>query len=213
MACVWALTAALRAMRGQPDRLDDAVGELRCRRRPASEHLTGRVLGVDRVALAVEASLAGTRRTGHLDDLHGVAAQEPGEADPVAAGALDPERVDTAERAGPLEQLGVACVVGGDVELPERPPSPSMMTATCSCLWVSTPTMTWERSSAMLDMMVGLLDRSTVTLDGRVGGQDRDGTCCDQAPMRSLSARPASNLIGVQLRPTDTSTQGHHGRS
>ena len=109
---------------GQPDRLDDAVGELRCRDGTTGEDLAGGVLGVDRVALAVEASFAGARRAAHLDDLDGVTAQEPGDADPVAAGALDPERVDTTERAGPLEQLGVALVVRRDVELAETAAEP-----------------------------------------------------------------------------------------
>ena len=47
----------------------------------------------------------------------------------------------------------------------------------------------------------------------RSPGQDCDGTCSDQVPMRSLPVRLASSLIGVPPRPTDRSMQGHHGRS
>ena len=41
----------------------------------------------------------------------------------------------------------------------------------------------------------------------RAGGQDCDGTCCDQAPMRSLPARRATS--DASLEPADRSTPGH----
>ena len=65
-------------------------------------------------------------------------------------------------------------------------PTWSNATATCACLWVSTPTMMRRRSGS------GMLISDCVSFPGgvvtahRAGGQGCDGTCCDQAPMRSL---------------------------
>src|SRR5678815_546824 len=73
--------------------------------------------------------------------------------------------------------------------------------------------MTSERLSAMLAMLLISSTGSTVRSPVGQAGQDCEGTCCDQAPMRSLPARPAGNLSGVLPRPTDRSIERHHGRS
>jgi hypothetical protein len=57
MACGRALTAPLRAMKVSLIRFDDAIGELRCRAGTPGENLTGGVLSVDRIALAIQSSL------------------------------------------------------------------------------------------------------------------------------------------------------------
>lgn len=161
----------------QADRLDDPVGELRCRCRLPRQDLSGGVLGVNRVALAGVAALALAGRAVHLDHPQRVAAQIAGEAAPVGAGALDAERDDRSESSGPGDELVVAGGVGGEREFAQGPPRPSMATATCSFLWVSTPTTTSPRPSAMLD--IGCWSPQVVNGQsaGRAGGQDCEGTC------------------------------------
>jgi hypothetical protein len=97
----------------QPDALHVAVAALGRNGDLAREHRTGGVLGVERVVFAVE-SAVGPVGTGDLDHTVTVAAQEPGQPDAVGAGALDPERHDTALCLGPGQQLLVA--LGRDID-------------------------------------------------------------------------------------------------
>jgi hypothetical protein len=75
------------------------------------------VLGVDRIVLAVQATLARSRRTTHLDHGLDVAAQEPRQTDPVVAGSLDAKRAHPSQRRCPVEQPLVAATVSWDAEL------------------------------------------------------------------------------------------------
>jgi hypothetical protein len=88
-----------------------------------------------------------------LDRRVAVTPEEPGQADPVGTAALDSEHVDPAERQGPGKEFRVAVV--GDRDL--------------LVLWVSTPTMTAPRSSAMLAMVVVPFPGSMVEAAGRAG--------------------------------------------
>jgi len=127
-----------------------------------------------------------------------VAAQEPGQTNAIGAAALDREDMDLAERTRPGEELGVAIIVGVEnFGWSMSPPTPSMATATCWSLWVSTPTMTSPRSSAMLAMTVDPLAGSMVEPPAGREGQDCDGTWFDQAPMRSLPVRLAVHYIAA----------------
>src|SRR5699024_1562655 len=83
------------------------------------EDLARSVLGIEGIALAVQPSLAVTGWTADFDHGLGVAAQEPGEPESVAAGALHTEGVDGPECPSPVEEFGVATGVRRDVELTE----------------------------------------------------------------------------------------------
>ena len=77
-------------------------------------------------------------------DLHhplSVAAEEAGQFGPVAAGALDSERLDLAQRVSPAQQLGVASGGVATSVVARRRPNWSLAQATCTSLWVSTPTV------------------------------------------------------------------------
>jgi hypothetical protein len=155
----------------QSEGLDVTVAGLGDRLDAARQNFAGGVLGVDGVALAGCSALALARGAADLDDLAAVTTQEPSEPDAVRTRALDTEGDDVARGVGLGEQVGVPVVGRRDEELSEGPPSPSRVTAACSSLWVSTPTMTSVRASAMLAMAVDLLHRSTVAR--RIGRADR----------------------------------------
>jgi hypothetical protein len=84
----------------------------------ARERLAGGCLGIDRVRLAgVAAQLAVGPLD--LDDHHATLTQPAGQPGAVRAGALDTDRVDRAERAGPGVELREPSGGGGELELPE----------------------------------------------------------------------------------------------
>jgi hypothetical protein len=90
-----------------PQHLHHAIASLGQAGRLAGLHGAGGGLGVDRVGLAMAAAGGPVWPV----DLHHplpVAAEETGQFGPVAAGALDSERLDLAQRVSPAQQLGVA---------------------------------------------------------------------------------------------------------
>jgi hypothetical protein len=92
----------------QPDRLDRALAGLGRHHAGAGQDLAGGVLGVDRVALALQAPLALAGRAGNLQHHDAMTAQEPGQPEPVGAGAFHPERRHPTQPGRPGEQVGVA---------------------------------------------------------------------------------------------------------
>ena len=77
-----------------------------------------------------------------LDDTDGVPANEARESDAVGAGPLDPEGLDGAERPRPGNEIRVAGTIRRRAVGRESGADQSIATATCTCLWVSTPTIT-----------------------------------------------------------------------
>jgi hypothetical protein len=92
----------------QPDRLDRALAGLGRHHAGAGQDLAGGVLSVDWVALALQAPLALAGRAGNLQHHDGMTAQEPGQPEPVGAGAFHPERRHPTQPGRPGEQVGVA---------------------------------------------------------------------------------------------------------
>ena len=94
------------------DHLGSAVGTLRDGGRDPCEYRPRGHLRVDRVILPVVPSLSPVAMI-DFDDPDGVAANETRQPDTVRPGALDPKGLDSAERARPGHQLGVAAPLRG----------------------------------------------------------------------------------------------------
>jgi hypothetical protein len=62
-----------------------------------------------------------------------------GQSGPVAAGALDADALEGAERAEPLRQVDEAGVVVGNDSTPRTPPLASRAAVTWTSRWASTP--------------------------------------------------------------------------
>lgn len=87
-----------------PDAFDEAAAVLGC---PACTAVDGRArsgFGIGTVGLAASATPLAVRSV-HLDHGHAFAGQEPGQAGPIGAGAVDADAVRLAEAAAPAQQL------------------------------------------------------------------------------------------------------------
>ena len=93
--------------------------------------------------------------------------------------------------------------VGGQGQ--QRPWStrPSIATATCRCLWVSTPTITVGASNWLGRPCVTVASSGCSALADQAGGQDCDGPCVRQAPIGSRPIRSASHRMIRRRAMTD----------
>jgi len=186
------------------------------------------IVGVDWVAVALQAPLALAGRAGNLQHHNGMTAQEPGQPEPVGAGGFHPERRHPTQPGRPGEQVGVAGRAAETNRSPSRRPSPSSATATCWSLWVSTPTMTSAGSNAMLPML-SVPSLATARLAGRRGGTglrwDLLGSGADQvttrpagehpgyaAPDRPTGQRQGTRPVIARVRPTRAALEDHRSR-
>ena len=147
-------------------------------------------LRVDRVTLPVVPSLSPVAMI-DFDDPDGVAANEARQPDTVRPGALDPKGLDSAERARPGHQLGVAAPIRRHAAGPKS--GAEAIDGDCDMyVFVRVDPDDhrdgWFDSCDPLRHVVGLHHRLT-TPSGREGGQDGDGSL-SQAPIRSLPTRP-----------------------
>ena len=105
------------------------------------EHRAGGRLSVDSVRLA-----RGSTQTPidsiHFHDPMTRAVDRTGQADAVAAGPFNADGLDATIRLGPGEQRSIPLESAPNEWAPRRMPRLSIATATCMCLWVSTPTIT-----------------------------------------------------------------------
>ena len=168
------------------DHLCRPVGALRNAGCDTGQHRPRGGLGVEDVALAVVAPHAPVA-TVDLDDAEPLAAHETGETDPIGTGALDPEGVEFAERARPSYKVGVAGTVCSCLKRRETRAQVLTATAKCSCLWVSTPTITLTDGSSRAMLFDRLLASFTGWRRRLVGRMDNTvtGLLARQAPIRS----------------------------
>lgn len=104
-----------------PDHLDDARLSLRGGAGGAREHRASGLLGVQTIALALEAS---GQSVGSVDFDHALAGrgQVAGEGRAEVTGALDSDRLQGAVGAQPGQQVAVAVGTGGELRIPEERP-------------------------------------------------------------------------------------------
>ena len=154
-------------------------------------------LRVDRVSLPVVPSLSPVAMI-DFDDPDGVAANETRQPDTVRPGALDPKGLDSAERARPGHQLGVAAPIRRHAAGPQSGAEAIDGDGDMYVFVRVDPDDHrdgWFDSCDPLRHVVGLHPRLT-TPSGREGGQDCDGSL-SQAPIRSLPTRPDTIRMSV----------------
>jgi hypothetical protein len=127
------------------------------------------VLGVDWVAVALPAPLALAGRTGDLEHHDPMAAQEPGQPEPVGAGPFHPERRHATQTGRPGEQVGVAAGRRGSEPFAQPAPEPVERDRDVLIFVGVDPTMTSAGSDAMLAML-SVPSVATAKLAGRRGG-------------------------------------------
>ena len=147
------------------------------------------VLRVKGVGLTTQSPIA-TVGAQHLRDTDVAAAHRSGQ--PCAIRNRCPRsRTSTASlrRPAPTQAAAGNHSVRGERPVVRTPPIASSATRTRTCLCVSTPMTTIRRrgSGFMLVTATSSSDEGGGRDAGRPGGRDCDKTCCDQAPMGSLT--------------------------